>query len=120
MSAQLKEIRLQNSQLSNGLAQLESEHAQLSNQHSSLSLNTSREIDLLTSRLHEVEAERDGLRGWERRARGLSIELEEARRKADEGRRGREDEGAERKLDDAMRKELRRKSGPSENRFDSC
>ena len=109
MSSQLREFRVQNSQLSSSLAQIESEHAQLSNQHSGLSLNTSRELDLLTSRLREVEAERDGLRGWERRARGLSIDLEEARRKADESRRGNEDEVAEQKMDDTMRKELRRK-----------
>jgi mitotic spindle assembly checkpoint protein MAD1 len=110
MSGRLKEIRQQNGQLSNSLAQLESEHAQLSNQHSGLSLNTSREIDLLTSRLREVEAERDGLRGWERRARGLSIDLEEARRKAEENRRGQEDEVAEHKMDDTIRKELKRTS----------
>lgn len=108
LSSQLKEIRQQNSQLSNSLAQLESEHAQLSNQHSGLSLNTSREIELLTSRLRDVEGERDGLRGWERRARGLSIDLEEARRKAEESRRGKEDEVVDRQVDETMRKELRR------------
>ena len=109
MSAQLRELRQQNGHLSNSLAQLKSEHAQLSNQHSTLTLNSSAEISLLTSRMKELEGERDALRGWERRARGLSIDLEEAKRKAEEGRRGVEDEGTERKVDDTMRKELRRK-----------
>ena len=110
MFAQLRDIRLQNSQFSSSLAQIESEHAQLLNQHSGLSLNTSQEIDHLNTRLREVEAERDNMRGWERRARGLSIDLEEVRRKGEEGRIGREDESAERKMDDTMRKELRRES----------
>lgn len=109
MSAQLKELRESNGRLSNSLAQLQSEHTQLQNQHSGLTLSQTREIDLLTSRLSEVEADRDALKGWERRAKGLSINLEEEKRRTEEGRRKQEDGAVDRQVDDTVRQELKRR-----------
>lgn len=92
----------------NEYERLQTEYAELSNQHSSLTLNANNEIASLQSRLRDVESDRDRLKGFERRAQGLSIELEEEKRKADEGRRGREDDKQERGMEDVVRKELRR------------
>lgn len=110
MHQSLKDLRLKNSTLSNNLEQLKSDHSQLNNTHSSLTMNTSREISGLNSRLKELESERESMRGWERRANGLSIQLEEEKRKREEVRRGQEDKEEGGKVDEVVRKELRRQS----------
>ncbi|ORY21331.1 spindle assembly checkpoint component Mad1 [Naematelia encephala] len=110
LSRQVSELRSSNSALKASFAQLETEHSHLSHQHAALSLNSSAETTHLKSRIKELEEERESLRGWERRARGLSIDLEEERRKAEERRRGAEDEAVDRHVDDTVRKELRRQS----------
>ena len=80
----------------------------MSGQLSGLQMQNGNDVGSLSARLAEVEKERDTLRGWQKRAQALSIELEEQKRRADEGRRA----GAERKEDDktdeVVRKELRR------------
>jgi len=70
--------------------------------------NSNSEIQLLNQRLKEVESDRDGLKNWERRAKGLSIELEEERRKAAEGRTEMEDNKEDRWREEVMRNELKR------------
>jgi mitotic spindle assembly checkpoint protein MAD1 len=106
----VRELRNQNTTLNNSLQQLELQHAQLTGQHTSLTQNTNSEISLLMSRIEEIEAERDALKGWERRAKGLSIELEEEKRRAEERRRNREDQAEDRRGDEVLRKEFRRQS----------
>jgi mitotic spindle assembly checkpoint protein MAD1 len=90
------------------MARLQSEHSQLSSKYSQLMTNSNSEIQLLTQRLKEVEADRDGLKNWERRAKGLSIELEEERRKAAEGRTEMEDSKEDNRREEVMRNELKR------------
>lgn len=92
------------------MARLQSEHTQLSSKYAQLMTNSSSEIQLLTLRLREVESDRDQLKGWERRAKGLSIDLEEERRRAVEGRREAEDDKEDKRVEEVMRNELKRGS----------
>jgi mitotic spindle assembly checkpoint protein MAD1 len=108
LSTQLRELRGQNSTLSDSLQKMQSDHAQLAGQHASLTQHSSAELSLLASRIREIENERDALRGWERRAKGLSIELEEERRRAAEGRQREAESAEDRRAEDALRKEFRR------------
>ncbi|GFZ47899.1 hypothetical protein JCM24511_05646 [Saitozyma sp. JCM 24511] len=108
LSTQLRELRSQNSTLSDSLQKMQSDHAQLAGQHASLTQHSSAELSLLASRIREIENERDALRGWERRAKGLSIELEEERRRAAEGRQREAESAEDRRAEDALRKEFRR------------
>jgi mitotic spindle assembly checkpoint protein MAD1 len=94
--------------LSDAHARLQREHTQLSSSHSALTLQYNSEIQLYQHRVKELEADRDRLKGWERRAQGLSIELEEVKRKAAEGRREVEDRKEDRVVDETLAKELRR------------
>ncbi|KAK1921723.1 spindle assembly checkpoint component Mad1 [Papiliotrema laurentii] len=106
----IQELRNQNSALSDAHARLQREHTQLSSSHSALTLQYNSEIQLYQHRVKELEADRDRLKGWERRAQGLSIELEEVKRKAAEGRREVEDRKEDRVVDETLAKELRRQS----------
>ena len=101
---QVKDLRLERNKFSDSLEQLQSQHKQLETQHNVLISSSKSEIDLLTSRLKEVEADRNRLKTFERRSQGLSIELEEERRKAALGR----SQDVEGETDDALRKELKR------------
>lgn len=67
-------------------------------------------MSLRDQRIKELEETCEGLRRWERRAKGLSIELEEERRKAKEGRREADDERADTKEDHVMKQEFKRES----------
>ena len=118
LNAQLTEFRNSNSVLKDTVEQLRHEYNQLNNQHGVLTINSKAEMTTLTARIDEVVSERDRLKGWERRAAGLSIELEEEKRKAEEGRRGQDDEKDNAKLDVIMRDELKRKSNQQSERRD--
>ena len=65
------------------------------------------EMQIYIRRIRELEADTERLKGFERRAQGLSIQLEEEKRKAAEGRREVQDEKEDRKIDDTLAKELR-------------
>lgn len=82
---------------------LKSECTSLSARLSQLEGSSSSELASLRDRLAEVEGDRDGLKGWKRRAESLSIELEELKRR-NEYRREDVGEGG----DEALRKELKR------------
>ena len=101
-------MRSTNLNLTNDKAQLDSENRQLNAQYSQLQRNSGAELSLRDQRIKELEENCEGLRGWERRAKGLSIELEEERRKAKEGRREAEDERADSKEDHVMKQEFKR------------
>ncbi|WVQ79902.1 hypothetical protein IAT38_002002 [Cryptococcus sp. DSM 104549] len=107
---QVSHLRQHNSTISNELETLKSQHTILSGRHASLASKTQNEISLLTSRVQEVERERDELKQWERRAKGLSIELEEERRKALERRERGENEVQDKRVDETLQKEVKRQS----------
>lgn len=101
-------MRTRNSELDGLSTELRQKHSRLLLTHNSLVESAEGELDLLRSRVIEVEGERDRLKGWERRARALAIELEEERRKATEGRIDRDDAANEQKMDRLMKEELHR------------
>lgn len=90
------------------LTDLKGQYTSLASQYRTIKDESKREVALLESRLTEVESERDSLKGWHRRAQALAIELEEQKRKAEEGAQERDDEAAERKRDSVVRAELQR------------
>ncbi|WVQ75806.1 hypothetical protein IAR50_005439 [Cryptococcus sp. DSM 104548] len=100
-------LRQRNTALANELEEIRSQHSLLYGRHTSLSSSTSNEINLLQARVNEVEQERDSLKGWERRARGLAIELEEERRRRIEGGKK---ELASSKPDETLSNEVKRQS----------
>ncbi|WWD21649.1 hypothetical protein CI109_106135 [Kwoniella shandongensis] len=110
MSEEISSLRQRNSTLSDSLERLKTEHNILSGRHSTLTQNTNNEISLLTSRINELQKERDELRNWERRARGLSIELEEERRRAIEKREKNEAAQEDKRVDETLQKEMKRQS----------
>lgn len=96
-------LRERNLALTNSLEELRSRHTILSTRHTSLAQSSENEISLLQARTAELEKERNSLKAWENKAKSLSVELEEER-----ARKGIEDR--ERKTDDALQKEVKRKS----------
>ncbi|WRT64613.1 uncharacterized protein IL334_001546 [Kwoniella shivajii] len=107
---QIASLRSSNSHLTNELQQLRSDHNILTGNHSSLTQNANNEISLLNSRIEELERVTEDLRGWERRAKGLSIELEEERRRNEEKRERGEREVEDRRVDETLHKEVKRQS----------
>lgn len=73
--------------------------------------HSSNEIALLQSRLQEAEKNVETLKGWKRRAEGLTIELEERKRMAQESRQGERDEEGDKKGNEVLRQEIRRECG---------
>ena len=108
MTQQLRELRNANNALRNAHEQLTSEHTKVSNEYNLLLVDSKAEITTLESHLKVKQEQVDQLKGFQRRSENLSIQLEEEKRKADEGRQGREDEKGDRKGDEVMRAELRR------------
>lgn len=103
----MNELRRQSRKWANELESLRSQYDSLTAEHLKVSQSNKSLEDLYERRLREVEGERDGLRQWQRRAQSLAIELEEEKRKAVEGARAKDDEAADRKGDETIRKELR-------------
>lgn len=96
-------LRERNLALTNSLEELRSQHTVLSTRHASLAQSSENEISLLQARTAELERERNSLKAWENKAKSLSIELE--------GERARKvTEDGERETDDALQKEVKRKS----------
>ena len=83
---------------------LNSECSTLNAKLSQLEASTSTELATLRNRLSEVESDRDGLKGWQRRAENLAIEIEELKRR--NGSHG-HDERGDNGDDKALRKELK-------------
>lgn len=110
LASQVRELRTKNNQLEDELQTVNSQYAQISGQHAALTQHSSQEITHLESRISDVTMERDALRGWEKRCRALTIELEEERRKFALGRTEKEDEKAQKRGDDQLRNELRSES----------
>ncbi|KAK8847559.1 hypothetical protein IAR55_005418 [Kwoniella newhampshirensis] len=110
LSEEVSSLRQRNSALADSLEHLKSEHNILSGRHSTLTQNTNNEISLLSSRVQELEKERDELKNWERRAKGLSIELEEERRRAIEKRERKQAESEDRRVDETLQREMKRQS----------
>lgn len=86
---------------------LNSECSSLNAKLSQLEASSSAELATLRNRLSEVESDREGLKGWQRRAESLAIELEELKRR--NGSRS-QDERAGTEDDKALRKELKGES----------
>ena len=111
LTKQLGELRNTNTALRNAHEQLKSEHTKVANEYNRLLVDSKAEINVLESHLDVKQGEVDRLKGFQRRSENLSIQLEEEKRRADEGRQGREDETADRKGDQVIRNELRREPG---------
>ncbi|OCF45761.1 mitotic spindle assembly checkpoint protein MAD1 [Kwoniella heveanensis CBS 569] len=107
---EISHLRHKNETLTNEFETLKTQYNILTGQHSTFTRNASSEISLLNSRIEELERERDGLKGWERRARGLSIELEEEKRRNEERRERGELEQEGRRVDETLQKEVKRQS----------
>lgn len=86
---------------------LNSECSSLNAKLSQLEASSSAELATLRNRLSEVESDREGLKGWQRRAESLAIEMEELKRR--NGSRGQE-ERAGTEDEKALRKELKGQS----------
>lgn len=108
LQREVSNLRTRNSELDGETAELRQKFSRLSRTHNSLVESAEGELDLLRSRIVEVEGERDRLKGWERRAGALAIELEEDRRRAQEGRFDRDEEASDHKVDRVMKDELHR------------
>jgi chromosome segregation ATPase len=108
LQREVSSLRTRNSELDGEMAELRQKYSRLSRTHNSLVESAEGELDLLRSRVVEVEGERDRLKGWERRAGALAIELEEERRRALEGRSDRDEEASDQKVDRVMKDELHR------------
>ncbi|ORX34031.1 mitotic checkpoint protein-domain-containing protein [Kockovaella imperatae] len=107
LGVQIKDLRLQNLKLSDSLEKLQSEHSKLNVKFSSLSLSSESRIGLLESHLQEAEEEKERLKTFQRRAQGLSIQLEEEKRRAAAGR-GQLEEVRENEQDKELREALRK------------
>lgn len=90
------------------LEDLQFQCSNLSAENLRLKRETRSEIDLLEGRIKEVEGERDGLKGWQRRAESLSIQLEELRRMNADGAHARSEVDAEQRNVRVVRDELQR------------
>ncbi|WVW78266.1 hypothetical protein I302_100219 [Kwoniella bestiolae CBS 10118] len=109
-TSEIASLRTQNTTLSNTLESLKSEHNILLGQNSSFIQNANNEIHLLNSRVDELTKQREELKGWERRAKGLSIELEEERRRNEENKERGVLEKDDRRVDETLQKEVKRQS----------
>ncbi|WVF69623.1 hypothetical protein IAT40_004401 [Kwoniella sp. CBS 6097] len=107
---EISRLRHQNTTLKNEYESLKTQHISLTGHHSNLTQQTNQEISMLNSRLKDIEKERDEMKGWERRARGLSIELEEEKRRNEERRERGELEKEGRRVDETLQKEVKRQS----------
>ncbi|WOO77161.1 Spindle assembly checkpoint component mad1 [Vanrija pseudolonga] len=108
--AKIGELRRARNTLGAELEEVNHQHQSLTARYHNLSNSSKSEISLLENRVKDIERERDELRQWQRRAEALSIQLEEEKRKAQDGARRREDAAADRKGDEVVRGELRRQS----------
>lgn len=86
---------------------LQRQYESVAYEHHALKTSSTAERDLNESRIKDLEAERDEMKKWQRRAQHLSIQLEEEKRKASESRSS-EDVAADNKGDEVVRRELRR------------
>ncbi|OCF58638.1 hypothetical protein L486_03127 [Kwoniella mangroviensis CBS 10435] len=109
-TTEISQLRTQNSTLSNSYESLKSEHNILLGKNSSFIQNANNEIHLLNSRIEELTKQREELKGWERRAKGLSIELEEERRRNEENKERGVIEKEDRRVDETLQKEVKRQS----------
>jgi mitotic spindle assembly checkpoint protein MAD1 len=107
MARQISELRSSNQNTGSILHQLEIEHSNLKRSHSLLLDNTNNERTVFQSRMKELEEVVERSKGWKRRAEGLSIELEEERRKGLEKRREEEDDKEDKRTENVVRKELK-------------
>ena len=104
---QIRDLTTRNNRIRDENEMLNSECSSLNAKLSQLEASSSSELATLRNRLSEVESDRDGLKGWQRRAESLSIEIEELKRRS--GSRG-QDEKPGTEDDKALRKELKGES----------
>nr|ODN75661.1 mitotic spindle assembly checkpoint protein MAD1 [Cryptococcus depauperatus CBS 7841] len=109
-SDELVLLRERNMSLKNDLEALRSQQTILSGRHVSLAQSSENEITLLQARVQEIEKERDALKSWERRAKGLSIELEEERRRKAETREKDSELRQDLQVDETLSREVKRQS----------
>ncbi|WWC59638.1 uncharacterized protein I303_102197 [Kwoniella dejecticola CBS 10117] len=109
-SNEISQLKHSNDELLDELETLRSEHNILLGKHSSFTQNANNEMHLLNSRISELDHQVTDLKSWERRARGLSIELEEERRRNEERREKGELEKENRRVDETLQKEVKRQS----------
>ena len=101
---QIRDLTTRNNRIRDENEMLNSECSSLNAKLSQLEASSSSELATLRNRLSEVESDRDGLKGWQRRAESLAIEIEELKRRS--GSRG-QDEKPGTEDDKALRKELK-------------
>lgn len=106
--AKVKEYRISSDSLLNKYESERRDHDELKRKHSALLDSTKVEISDLRRRNKDAEDEVTRLKGFERRAKGLAIELEEERRRAIEGRTAEQYEKEDKQTDATMRAELKR------------
>ncbi|WWC68115.1 uncharacterized protein I206_102036 [Kwoniella pini CBS 10737] len=107
---EISHLKSSNDQLLDELENLKSEHNILLGKHSSFTQNANNELHLLNSRISELDNQVTDLKSWERRAKGLSIELEEERRRNEEKREKGELDKENRRVDETLQKEVKRQS----------
>ncbi|RXK40891.1 hypothetical protein M231_01739 [Tremella mesenterica] len=110
MAGQMKILREKNAELAESLERLRSEHNHLCNKHSTLDMQYRSQSTLYESKLKDLQVECDSLRQWERRAKGLSIDLEEEKRRSEQRMQRTEDAASDRQVDEKVRLELKRQS----------
>ncbi|KAL7419183.1 coiled-coil domain-containing protein mad1 [Cryptotrichosporon argae] len=106
----VSDLRRLHGATTSSLAEAESTISSLTLQHATLSRESKTSISMLEGRVAELERENRDMRNWEHRAKALSIQLEEERRRADEGARKREEGRADERTDQKIRDEFRRQS----------
>lgn len=101
---QIRDLTTRNNRIRDENEMLNSECSSLNAKLSQLEASSTAELATLRNRLSEVESDRDGLKGWQRRCESLAIEMWELKRR--NGSRG-QDETVETEDDKALRKELK-------------
>ncbi|WVR04777.1 hypothetical protein IAU60_001789 [Kwoniella sp. DSM 27419] len=109
-SDEITKLRQKNSAISNDYELLKSNHNSLLGRHAQLEADSKVQISLLSSHVQELETQKEDMKGWERRAKGLSIELEEERRRNEERRERGELRKEDKRVDETLQKEMKRQS----------
>lgn len=108
MNAQITGLRTKYSSTQEDLQSLRSAHTEVTTQYASLRSSYKADVAQLQGRIKELEDDRRDDVNWKKRAEALSIDLEEQRRKAAEGKRMLEDSASDKKGDGLLRDELKR------------
>lgn len=108
-NAQLSELRLKNDSLSSRLEDLQSQHDQTIGHLAALKQEHLQQSKRLEGDLGDATRQVESLKGWQRRAQSMAIELEEQKRINEKLRQGKEAEvGGAQTGDDTLKNEIKR------------